>query len=60
MLRWPINVVLASKYIGQSKKKCFKFSRDDTIQNVDYISKFKSELKKIDETENHAVPKHYL
>jgi hypothetical protein len=23
-------------------------------------SKFKSELKKIDETENHAVPKHYV
>ena len=35
-------------------------SLNDTIQNVDYISKFKSELKKIDETENHAVPKHYL
>ena len=25
-----------------------------------HILKFKSELKKIDETENHAVPKHYL
>jgi hypothetical protein len=24
------------------------------------LSKFKSELKKIDEDENHAVPKHYL
>ena len=35
-------------------------SLNDTIRNVDYISKFKSELKKIDETENHAVPKHYL
>ena len=35
-------------------------SLNDTIQNVDYISKFKSELKKIDEIENHAVPKHYL
>ena len=29
MWRWPINVVevLASKYIGQSKKKWFKISR---------------------------------
>jgi hypothetical protein len=35
-------------------------SLNDTIRNVDYISKYKSELKKIDETENHAVPKHDL
>ena len=35
-------------------------SLNDTIRNVDNISKFKSELKKIDETENHAVSKHYL
>jgi hypothetical protein len=35
-------------------------SLNDTIRNVDSISKFKSELKKIDETENHAVPKHDL
>jgi hypothetical protein len=27
MLRLSINVVLACKYIGQSKKKCFNFSR---------------------------------
>ena len=27
MLRLSINVVLACKYVGQSKKKCFKFSR---------------------------------
>jgi hypothetical protein len=27
---------------------------NDTIRNVDSISKFKSELNKIDETENHA------
>jgi hypothetical protein len=27
------------------------------IRNVDTLSKFKSELKKIDETENHSVPK---
>jgi hypothetical protein len=26
---------------------------------VDTLSKFKSELKKIDEAENHAVTKHY-
>ena len=32
----------------------------NTIRNVDTLSKFKSELKKIDETENHAVPKHYF
>ena len=27
MLRSSINVVLACKYTGQPKKKCFKFSR---------------------------------
>jgi hypothetical protein len=35
-------------------------SLNNTIRNVDILSKFKSELKKIDETENHAVPKHNL
>jgi hypothetical protein len=25
-----------------------------------HLSKFKSELKKIDETENHSVPKHFV
>jgi hypothetical protein len=34
-------------------------SLNNTIRNVDTLSKFKSELKKIDETANHAVPKHY-
>jgi len=29
---------------------------EDNIRNVDTLSKFKSELKKIDETENHSVP----
>jgi hypothetical protein len=29
----------------------------NNIRNVDTLSKFKSELKKIDETENHSVPK---
>jgi hypothetical protein len=33
-------------------------SLNNTIRNVDTLSKFKSELKKIDETANHAVPKH--
>jgi hypothetical protein len=34
---------------------------NSTIRNVDtFRSKFKSELKKIEETENHAVPKHYF
>ena len=33
---------------------------NNNIRNVDTLSKFKSELKKIDETENHAVPKHYF
>jgi hypothetical protein len=35
-------------------------SLNNTIRNVDTLSKFKSELKKIDETANHAVPKHYF
>jgi hypothetical protein len=35
-------------------------SLNNTIRNVDILSKFKSELKKIDETENPAVPKHYF
>ena len=35
-------------------------SLNNSIRNVDTLSKFKSELKKIDETENHAVPKHYF
>jgi hypothetical protein len=43
-------------YIGQSKKKCL----NNNIRNVDTLSKFKSELKKIDETENHSVPKHFF
>jgi len=34
-------------------------SLKNTIRNVDTLSKFKSELKKIDETENRAVSKHY-
>jgi len=29
-------------------------SLNNTIRNVDTLSKFKSELKKIDETENHV------
>ena len=32
-------------------------SLNNTIRSVDTLSKFKLELKKIDETENHAVPK---
>jgi hypothetical protein len=35
-------------------------SLNNTIRNVDTLSKFKSELKKFDKTENHAVPKHYF
>jgi hypothetical protein len=35
-------------------------SLNNNIRNVDTLSKFKSELKKIDETENHAVPKPYF
>ena len=30
------------------------------IRNVDTLSKFKSELKKIDEPGNHVIPKHYI
>ena len=30
-------------------------SLDNNIRNVDTLSKFRSELKKIDETENHSV-----
>ena len=32
---------------------------NNNIRNVDTLSKFKLELKKIDETENHYVTKHY-
>ena len=32
----------------------------NNIRNVDTLSKFKSELKKIDETENHSVHKHFF
>jgi hypothetical protein len=32
----------------------------NNIRNVDTLSTFKSELKKIDETENHSVPKHFF
>ena len=35
-------------------------SLNNTIRNFNTLSKFKSELKKIDKTENHAIPKHYL
>ena len=35
-------------------------SLNNNIRNSDTLSKFKSELKKIDETENHFVPKHFL
>jgi hypothetical protein len=34
-------------------------SLNNTIRNVDTLSKFQSELKKIDKTANHAIPKHY-
>jgi hypothetical protein len=30
------------------------------VRNFDTLSKFTSELKKINETEKHAVPKHYF
>jgi hypothetical protein len=33
---------------------------NNNIRNVDTLSKFKFELKKIDETENHSVPKHFF
>jgi LytS/YehU family sensor histidine kinase len=35
-------------------------SLNNAIRNVDTLSSFKSELKKIDKTANHAVPKHYF
>ena len=35
-------------------------SLNNNIRNVDTLSKFKSELKKIDKTENHSVPKHFF
>jgi hypothetical protein len=35
-------------------------SLNNNIRNVDTLSKFKSELNKIDETENHSVPKHFF
>jgi hypothetical protein len=35
-------------------------SLNNNIRNVDTLSKFKFELKKIDETENHSVPKHFF
>jgi len=38
----------------------FKLFSNNTIRNFDTLSKFTSELKKINETENHAVPKHYF
>jgi hypothetical protein len=38
----------------------FKLFSNNTIRNFDTLSKFTSELKKINETEKHAVPKHYF
>ena len=35
-------------------------SLNNNIRNVDTLLKFKSELKKIDETENHSVPKTFF
>jgi hypothetical protein len=35
-------------------------SLNNNIRNVDTLLKFKSELKKIDETENHSVPKYWF
>jgi hypothetical protein len=35
-------------------------SLNNTIRNVETLSKFKLVLQKINETENHAVPKHYF
>jgi hypothetical protein len=35
-------------------------SLNNTIRNVDTLPKFQSELKKIDKTANHAIPKHYF
>jgi hypothetical protein len=34
--------------------------KERLVVRKDTLSKFKSELKKIDGTENHAVPKHYF
>ena len=34
-------------------------SLNNTIRNIATLSKYKSELKKIDESENHVVTKHY-
>ena len=34
--------------------------KERPVVRKDTLSKFKSELKKIDGTENHAVPKHYF
>jgi hypothetical protein len=33
---------------------------NSNIRNVDILSQFKSILRKIDETENHSVPKHFF
>ena len=46
-------------YFMPSKIKMWN-SLNNNIRNVDTLLKFKSELKKIGETENHAVPKHYF
>jgi hypothetical protein len=35
-------------------------SLNNTIRNVNTLSKFKSELKTNNEAENHAIPKHYF
>jgi hypothetical protein len=35
-------------------------SLNNNIRNVDILSKFKSELRKIDVNENHSVPKHFF
>jgi hypothetical protein len=35
-------------------------SLHNNIRNVDILSKFKSELRKIDETENYSVPNHFF
>ena len=35
-------------------------SLNNNIRNVDILSLFKSKLSKIDETENHSVPKHFF
>ena len=33
---------------------------NSNIRNVDILSQFKSKIRKIDETENHSVPKHFF